>query len=205
MIQFCDIFNFNLIHNLIYLASSNLCFSIPLSGGNLSLVSFDSTLRIFRSKVMPSFVICIFIFVTKTLLLAYSTLGTMQSSSTTSHSFINTSCPSLSNPKNHPSSSSFLNHSLPFLISAIFSSNVILLINQPLVCYIKHSDFIQYDMHSLPVSISAIVIFVVVLHYYSAIFLRPYSSRCLPASSILMTTGPILLSNGTPAGRETFP
>ena len=28
--------------------SNNLCFSIPLSGGNLSLVSFDSTLHLFK-------------------------------------------------------------------------------------------------------------------------------------------------------------
>ena len=49
-------------------ASNNLCFSIHLSGDNLSLVSFDSTLRIFSSMVMSSFVICIFIFIKKTLL-----------------------------------------------------------------------------------------------------------------------------------------
>ena len=71
-------------------ASYNLCFSIHLRGGNISLASFDST---FSSMVMSSFVTCIFIFITKTLLLPCSTLGTMQSCSTTSHSFINTSCP----------------------------------------------------------------------------------------------------------------
>ena len=47
-------------------ASNNLCFSIHHSGGNFSLVSFESTLRIFSSMVISSFVICIFIFITKT-------------------------------------------------------------------------------------------------------------------------------------------
>ena len=85
-------------------ASNNLCFSIPLSGGNLSLVSFNSTLRIFSSMLMSSFVNCTLRFFTKTLLLCSSTFGTMLSSSTASHFIINTSCPSWSNQKSHLSS-----------------------------------------------------------------------------------------------------
>ena len=38
-------------------ASNNLCFSIPLSGGNLSLVSFNKTLYIFSSMLVSSIVI----------------------------------------------------------------------------------------------------------------------------------------------------
>ena len=52
--------------------SINLCFSIPLRGGNLSYVSFDSTLRIFffSRMVMSLFVICIFILLQKRCLFA---------------------------------------------------------------------------------------------------------------------------------------
>ena len=42
--------------------SNNLCFSIQLSGGSLSLVSFDSTLHIFSSMIKSSFVICIYLY-----------------------------------------------------------------------------------------------------------------------------------------------
>ena len=59
-----------------------------------------------------------------------------------------------------------------------------------MLCYIKHFHFILYGMYSLLVSISPILTSVVGLHYYSVLFLRPFSSRCPPISSISMTTRP---------------
>ena len=148
-------------------ASNNLCFSIPLSGGNLSLVSFNKTLYIFSSMLVSSIVI------------SYSFL--LQK-----HGFF---------PPQH----------LPVLnLTAISLQDVILLINQPLPCYIKHFHFISYAMHSLPVSISPILTFVVALHCNSFLFLEPFSSRCPPISSNSMMTRPILLTNGTPSRRRTF-
>ena len=94
---------------------------------------------------------------------------------------------------------------LPVLnLTAISLQDVILLINQPLPCYIKHFHFISYAMHSLPVSISPILTFVVALHCNSFLFLEPFSSRCPPISSNSMMTRPILLTNGTPSRRRTF-
>ena len=63
----------------------------PLSDGNLSL---DSTVLTFSSMVMSLFEICIFIYITKTFIFSSSIFGTMQFPRTTSHSFINTFCPS---------------------------------------------------------------------------------------------------------------
>ena len=57
-------------------------------------------------------------------------------------------------------------------------------------------------MHSLPVSISPKLTSVVALYYYSVLFLRPFPFRCPPFSSISMTTGSILLNNGTPASKR---
>ena len=68
----------------------------------------------------------------------------------------------------------------------------------------KDSHVVPYGMHSLPVFISPIVTSVVALHYYSILFLRPFSSFCTPISSSLMTTRPILLTNGLPARWENF-
>ena len=60
------------------------------------------------------------IFITKKLLLSALTFCTMQSSSITSHSFINTSCNSWSNLKNHPSYSLLYNPTSQCLISLMF-------------------------------------------------------------------------------------
>ena len=119
--------------------------------------------------VMFLFVICIFIFITKTLLLSSSTFGTMQFSCISSSS---------------KSGSNFL-----FKVFFFWSTK--------LCCYIKHSHFIPYGMHSLPSSISLRLTSVVALHYYSVLFLRPFSSSCPTISSSSITTGPILLTNGT--------
>ena len=52
-------------------------------------------------------------------------------------------------------------------------------------------------MHSLPVFTSPIITSVVASHYNSALFLRPFSSRCPPIRNSSMTTGRILLTNRT--------
>ena len=92
----------------------------------------------------------------------------------------------------------FLSRFFVFLLvlkpTAIVFQDVILLINQPLFCYIKHSHFISYGIHSLPVSISPTLTSVVVLHYYTVLFLRPFSSFRPPISNSSMTTRPILLT-----------
>ena len=55
---------------------------------------------------------------------------------------------------------------LQFQINQTVSpQDLIFLIKQPLLCYVKYSHFIPYDMHSLPVFISPILTSVVAIHY----------------------------------------
>ena len=173
------------------------------SGGNLSVVFFHSTLHL----VMSLFVICIFIFSTKALHLFSSTFGTMQSSSTTSHSFINTSCPSWSNTKNHPPSSLLSNPTLPFPISLM-----ILCISSSSKSgshfLLKMLIFWATNLWSVTLNIPISFHMVCILFLYPLLLYSFWDHFLLVVflfiTSGLMMTRPILLTNETLAEQETF-
>ena len=158
---------------------------------------------------MSSLIICIIIFIKKALL-SSSIFGSTQTSSTTKHSFINTSCLSWTISKNHPSSPSLSNPTSPCLISSMF------------VCITfssKSKNHFSFKMlffwstnlgsvtWNIPISFrKACSLFLYLFLPYLLLFLffRPFYSHYSLISSSSMMPRPIMLTNGTSARQETF-